>query len=82
MPYEVTKPRSRKTLRDANRDCLQLAVEDVRIIESLLSIIYVAKLYSLSKTTLYHWLNGRQDQLSHGVLKQGLTSEEEKSLEN
>lgn len=46
------------------------------------SIIDSAKLYGLSKTTLYHQINGRRDQLSYGVSKHKLTPEEEKSLEN
>ncbi len=80
-PYQVTKPGSSVTSRDANRDRLQPAIEAVTNAEGLLSITHAAKLYGVSKTTLYHRINGRRDQPSYGVSKQRLTPEEE-SLEN
>ncbi len=67
LPYRVTKPGSRVTSRDANRDRLQPAVEAVTNAEGLLSITHAAKLYGVSKKTLYHRINGRRDQLSFGV---------------
>ncbi len=54
LAYQVAKPRSSITSRDVNRDRLQRAVEAVTNIEDLLSIMHVAKLYSVSKITLYH----------------------------
>ncbi len=81
-PYRVTKPGSSITSRGANRDRLQRVVEAVTNAESLLSITHAAKLYDVSKTTLYQRVNGRQDQLSYGVSKQRLISEEEESLKN
>ncbi len=81
-PYRVTKPGSSVTSRDANRDRLQRAVEAVTNAEGLLSITHAAKLYGVSKKTLYHRINGRRDQLSHGVSKQRWTPEEDESLES
>ncbi len=51
-------------------------------VEELLSITQAARLYAISKTTLYHRIHGRRDQLSYTVLKQRLTPEEEESMQN
>ncbi len=72
-PYRVTKPGSSVTSRDANRDRLQQAVEAVTNAKGFLSITHAAKLYGVSKTTLYHQINGRRYQQSYGVSKQRLT---------
>ncbi len=50
--------------------------------EGSLSISEAARLYAVLKTTLYHKIKGRQDQLSYAVSKQKLTSEEEESIQN
>ena len=42
----------------------------------------MSRLYGVSKTTLYHRINGRRDQASYGVTKQRLSPEEEESIEN
>ena len=54
LPYQVTKPRSSVTSRDTNRNCLQQVVKTFTNAEGLLSITHAAKLYGVSKTTLYH----------------------------
>ena len=82
LPYQVTKLESSVTSRDANRDRLQQAVEAVTNAEGLLFITHAAKLYGVSKTILYHRMNGRRDQLSYDVSKWKLTPKEEESLEN
>ncbi len=47
-----------------------------------LSISQAARLYVVSKTTVYNRINRRRDQASYGIAKQRLTPEEEESIEN
>ncbi len=80
MPFRVTKPRSRTTSRDEARDHLKEAVQAYEEGEGSLSILQAAKLYVVSKTTLYNRIYGRRDQASYGITKQRLTSEKEESI--
>ena len=80
--FRVTKSGSRTTLKDENRERLKDAVKAYEEAEGSLSITQAARLYVASKTTLYHRIHGRQDQLSYAVSKQRLTPEEENSIES
>ena len=65
----VTKSGSRTTSKDENRERLKDAVKAYEEAEGSLSITQAARLYVVSKTTLYHRIYGRQDQLSYAVSK-------------
>ena len=80
--FRVVKSGSWTTSKDENRECLTNAVKAYEEAEGSLPIIQAAKLYVVSKTTLYHRLQGRRDQLSYGVSKQRLTPEEEESIQS
>ncbi len=54
LPYQITKPGSIVTSRDANGDRLHRAVEAVTNTEGLLFITHSVKLYGVSKMILYH----------------------------
>ena len=69
MPFRVTKPGSRTTSRDEARDRLKEAVQAYEEGEGSLSISQAARLYVVSKTTLYNRIHGRRDQASYGVTK-------------
>lgn len=79
--FRVTKPGSGNSSRDEARERLKHAVEGYEKAEGSLSITQAAKLYAVSKTTLYHRINGRREQSLYGVSRQKLTLEE-KSIEN
>ena len=53
MPFCITKTGFRTTLRDEARDRLKEAVQAYEEREVLLSILQPARLYVVSKTTLY-----------------------------
>ena len=80
--FRVVKSGSWTTSRDENRERLKNAVKAYEEAEGSLSITQAAKLYVVSKTTLYHRLQGRRDQLSYGVSKQMLTPEAEESIQS
>ena len=61
MPFCVTKPGSRTTLRDEARDHLKKAVQAYKEGKESLSISQAARLYMVSKTTLYNRIYGRRD---------------------
>ncbi len=82
MPFRVTKPGSGTISRDEARDRLKEAVQAYEEGEGSLSISQAARLYAVSKTTLYNRVNRRRAQASYGVTKQRLTPEEEESIEN
>ncbi len=46
----MTKSKFNVTSRDANRDCLQRAINPIRNTEHLLSITYRTKVYNVLKT--------------------------------
>lgn len=58
------------------------AVQVYKEAEGSLTISKAARLYAVSKTTLYQRIKGRQDQLSYAVSKQRLTPQEEESIQN
>lgn len=82
MPFRVTKLGSCTISRDEARDRLKEAVQAYEEGEGSLSISQAARLYVVSKTTLYNRIHGRQDQALYGITKQRLTSEEEESTES
>ncbi len=82
MPFRITKPESRTSSREEARDCSKEAVQAYEDREVLLSILQAARLYVVSKTTLYNRIHGRRGQASYGVTKQRLTPEEEESIES
>lgn len=80
--FRVVTSGSWTTSKDENRERLKTAVKAYEEAEGSLSITQAAKLYVVSKTTLYHRLQGCRDQLSYGVSKQRLTPEEEESIQS
>ena len=80
--FRVTKSGLRTTLKDEARQRLQQAVQAYEEAEGGLSITQAAWLHAVSKTTLYHRINGRRDQVSYITSKQRLTPEEEESLQS
>ena len=82
MLFRITKPGSCIILRDKARDCLKEVVQAYGKGERLLSILEAARLYVVSKTTLYNRIHGRRDQALYGVTKQKLTLEKEKSIKS
>ena len=70
------------TSREEARERLNDAVKAYDQAEGLLSITQAARLYVVSKATLYRRINGRRDQASYGILKQRLTPEEEESIKS
>ena len=69
MPFYVTKPGSRITLRDEARDHLKEVVQAYEEGEGLLFILQATRLYVVSKTTLYNKINERRDQALYNVTK-------------
>lgn len=80
--FRVTKSGSRTTSKDESRERLKDAVKAYVEAKGSLSITQAARLYMVSKTTLYHSIQGRRDQLSYAFSKQRLTPEEEESIQN
>ena len=80
--FRVTKSGWYTASKDEVRERLKEAVQVYEEAEGSLSISEAARLYAVSKTTLYHRIKGRQDQLSYAVSKQRLTPEEEESIQN
>ena len=62
MPFCITKPGSCTTSRDEARNCLKEAVQAYEERKKLLSILQTARLYVISKTTLYNRIYGRRNQ--------------------
>ena len=79
--FRVVKSGLQTTSKEENRERWKDAVKAYEEAERSLSISQAAKLYVVSKTTLYHRLQGRRDQLSYAVSKQRLTPEEEESIQ-
>ena len=82
MPFRVTKPEAGTTSTDEARARLKEVVQAYKEGEGSLSISQAARLYVVSKTTLYNRINRCRGQALYGVTKQKLTLEEEKSIEN
>ena len=82
MPFYITKPGSHITLRDEARDHLKKILQVYEEGEGSLFILQAAKLYMVSKITLYNRINGRWDQASYSVTKQRLTLKEEESIKS
>ena len=82
LQFRVTKPGSRINSKDEARQRLNDAIKAYEHAEESLSITQAAYVYSVSKATLYRRINGRRDQVSYGISKQRLTSEEEESIKN
>ena len=80
--FRVTKSGWYTASKDEVKERLKEAVQVYEEAEGSLSISEAARLYAISKTTLYHRIKGRQDQLSYAVSKQRLTPEEEESIQN
>lgn len=80
--FHIVKWGSWTTSKKENRELLKDAVNAYEEAEGWLSISQAAKLYVVSKTALYHRLQGRRDQLSYAVSKQRLTPEEEESIQS
>lgn len=60
--FRVKKSESRTTSKDESRERLKDAAKAYEEAEGSLSITQAARLYVVSKTTLYHRIQGRQDQ--------------------
>lgn len=75
LQFRVTKSGSRSTLKGEAGERLKQAVKAYEEAKGSLSIRQAAWLYAVSKTTLYHRTNGRQDQVSHVTSSQRLTLE-------
>ena len=82
MPFRVTKPGSRTTSKVEARDRLKEAVQAYEEGKGLLCILQAARLYVVSKTTLYNRIHGRRDQALYGVTKQRLTLKEEELIKS
>ena len=82
MPFWITKPGSYVILRDKSRICLKEVVQVYEKGKRLLSILQAAKLYVISKITLYNRIYGHQNQTFYGVSKQRLIPEEEKLIKS
>ena len=82
MPFCITKPGSCTTSRDEARNYLKKAIQAYKEGEGLLSILQAARLYVVSKTTLYNRIHGCRDQASYSVTKQRLTQKEEESIKS
>ena len=80
--FQVTKSQFHTTLKDKARQCLQQTVQAYEEVKRALSITQAAWLYTVSKTTLYNKINGCRDQVLYITLKQRLTPEKEKFLQN
>lgn len=74
--FRAAKPGSGTSSRDEARERLKHAVEVYEQSEGSLTITQAAKLYAVSKTTLYHRINGRREQALSGLSRQRLTAEE------
>ena len=80
--FHITKSGWHTYSKDEVRERLKEYVQVYEEAEGSLSILEAARLYAVSKTTLYHRIKARQDQLSYTVSKQRLTPEEEESVLN
>ena len=82
LQFRVTKPGSHTTSRNEARERLNDAIKAYEQAEGSLSITQAARLYVVSKATLYRRINGRRDQVSYGISKRRLTPEEEESIKS
>ena len=78
----ITKSGWYTASKDKVGEKLKEAVQVYKEAEGSLSILEIARLYAVSKTTLYYRIKKHQDQLSYAVLKGKLTPEEEESIQN
>ena len=78
--FRVIKSRSRTSTKEEARERLNDAIQAYKQAGGSLSITQAARLYVVSKATLYRRINGRRDQVLYGVTKQRLTPEEEDSI--
>ena len=67
LQFRVTKPKPRTILKDEARDRLNDAIQAFKQAEGSLSITQAARLYVVSKATLYRRINGLRDQVSYGT---------------
>lgn len=82
MSFYVIKPRSCITSIDKAKKRLKKTVQAYKEGERLLSILQAAKLYVISKTTLYNRIYRRKDQALYSITKQRLILEEKKSIKS
>ena len=82
LQFDITKPRSRPTLRKEARELLNDTMKAYDQAGGLLSITQAVRLYVISKVTLYCRINGHCNQVLYSILKQRLTSEEEESIKS
>lgn len=82
LQFRITKPRSRLISRKEARERLNNAIKAYNQAKRSLSITQAARLYVVSKVTLYRRINGRRDQASYGIFKQRLMPEEEESIKS
>ncbi len=82
LQFRVTKPRSCTTSREEARERLNDAIKAYEQAEGSLSITQAAKLYVVSKATLYRRINGRRDQVSCEIVKRRMTPEEEEFIKS
>ena len=80
--FYVTKSKSRTTTKAEAKESSNDEIQDYEQAEGSLSITKAARLYVVSKATLYRRINGRRDQVSYGITKQRLTPEEEDSIKS
>ena len=80
LQFRVTKPVSRITSWDEARERLNNAIKAYEHAEASLFITQAARLYVVSKATLYCRINSRCDRVSYRVSKRRLTPEEEESI--
>ena len=82
MPFCITKPGSYTTSTDKARDRLKKVVKAYKEGEGLLSILHAAKLYVVSKTTLYNRIHGHRDHALYGITKKRLTLKQEELIKS
>ncbi len=82
LQFCVTKPGSHTSSSNEARASLNDAIKAYQQDEELLSITQAARLYVVSKATLYRKINGRRDQILYRISKRRLTTEKEESIKN
>ncbi len=82
LQFRVTKPGPHTTSRNEDREHLNDAIKAYEQAEGSLSITQAARLYMVSKATLYRRINDRHDQVSYRISKRRLTPEEKESIKS
>ncbi len=82
LQFRVTKPRSHTNSRNEFGERLNDSIKAYEQAEGSLSITQAARLYVISKATLYRRINGRHDQVFYRISKWRLTPGEEESIKN